>query len=363
MTNAFISYSRQSQAMVKTLAQDIEALGPSAWFDQEISGGRSWWEQILAEVRRCDVFIFALDSQSLNSTACKREYEYAAALGKPILPILMSDDVSTDLLPAALSQIQFIDYRVQDRQSGLRLAKALNSIPPAAPLPDPLPDPPPVPLSYLASLSERVESTSTLNYEEQTLLLADLRRSMRDPATADDTRHLLEMLRRRRDFLAVFAEEVEEILRTGARPVPLVYDASNVVRKALDLGKDYKTSWARKYPRRLIHPENRLEAAVRGALVGLAFAVLTSFVRTVASIRFYGDDNSLFPFLFLCTTAGAIAGRSGRASLAALVVVSATMIAALPLESGRFVWYLVVLGTITANVAAFLVVLWEKIRD
>jgi len=335
MTIAFISYSRQSQAMVKTLAQDIEALGPTAWFDQEISGGRSWWEQILAEVRRCDVFIF-----------------------------LMSDDVSTDLLPAALSQIQFIDYRGQDRQAGLRLAKALNSIPPAAPLPDPLPDPPPVPLSYLASLSERVESTSTLNYEEQTLLLADLRRSMRDPATAEDTRHLLEMLRRRRDFLAVFAEEVEELLRTGARPVPLVYDASNVVRKALDLGKDYKTSWASKYPRRLIHPENRLEAAVRGALVGLAFAILTSFVRTVASIRIYGDDNSLFPFLFLCTTAGAIAGRSWRASLAALVVVSVTMIAAvLLLESGKFVWYLVVLGTITANVVAFLVVLWEKTRD
>jgi hypothetical protein len=361
MTIAFISYSRQSQAMVKTLAQDIEALGPTVWFDQEISGGRSWWEQILAELRRCDVFIFALDSQALNSTACKREYEYAAALGKPILPILISDDVSPDLLPSALSQIQFIDYRVQDRQSGIRLAKALNSIPPAPPLPDPLPDPPPVPVSYLASLTERVESPSTLSYEEQTLLLADLRRSLRDPATADDTRHLLDMLRQRRDFLAVFAEEVEE-LRTSGRPVPLVNDASNVALKALNVGKDYTKSWARKDPRRFIHPQTRLGAALRGALVGLALSILKSVVRTVASIRIYGDDNSLFPLLLFCTTAGAIAGRSWRASLAALVLVCATMITTIPFESGNVVWYLVVLGTLTANVAALLIVLWEKIR-
>ncbi|HTG14171.1 MAG TPA: hypothetical protein VK747_02775, partial [Blastocatellia bacterium] len=102
---------------------------------------------------------------------------------------------------------------------------------------------------------------------------------------------------------------------------------------------------------------------VRGALVGLTFAILTGFVRTIASIGNIGDDHFLFPFLFLCTTAGAIAGRSWRASLAALVVVVATTFAAIPFESGNFVWYLVVLGTITANVVAFLIVLWEKTRD
>ena len=363
MTTAFISYSRQSQALAKTLAQDIEALGTTAWFDQEISGGRSWWDQILSEVRRCDVFIFALDSQSLTSTACKREYEYAAALGKPILPILMSDNVSTDLLPAALSQIQFIDYRVQDRQSGIRLAKALTSIPPAGPLPNPLPEPPQVPLSYLASLTERVESPSTLNYEEQTLLLADLRRSLRDPANVEDTRQLLEKLRRRQDFLAVFGEEVEEMLRTSARPVRLVNDASNVVLKALDLGKDYRTSRAGEYLKRLIHPQNRLGAAIRGLLVGLAFVILTSIVRTVGSIRVYGDDYSIFLFLFLCATAGAIAGRSWRASFMALMVVFVTMIATVPFESGNLIRYVVVLGTLTANVFTFLIVLWEKTRD
>jgi hypothetical protein len=94
---------------------------------------------------------------ALNSTACQREYGYAADLGKPILPILLSDGVSTNLLPPALSVIQFVDYRKRDDQrSALQLAKALWTIPAAKPLPNPLPSPPAVPLSMTSVPSSRV---------------------------------------------------------------------------------------------------------------------------------------------------------------------------------------------------------------
>ena len=160
MLHIFICYNRQSEAMVRTLADDIEVLGHTVWFDQDLSGAQVWWDQILATVRECDVFVFVLDPQSLASTACKREYAYAADLGKPILPVLVSGDVSTNLLPPALSKIQFVDYQERDRDAALRLARALTTAPPADPLPDPLPAPPDVPLSYLGSLSEQVETTS-----------------------------------------------------------------------------------------------------------------------------------------------------------------------------------------------------------
>jgi hypothetical protein len=118
------------------------------------------------------------------------------------------------VLPPALAEIQYVDYRVQDRQAALRLAKALNTIPASKLLPDPLPEPPKVPLSYLATLTERVESDSILNYEDQTMLVTGLRQSLRDPRNANHSRRLLETLRHRHDFLAVFAEEVEELLRS-----------------------------------------------------------------------------------------------------------------------------------------------------
>ena len=90
MANIFISYNRQSETVVRTLSEDIEALGHTVWFDQELSGGKEWWDQILASVRDCDVFVFVLDPESLESKACKLEYGYAADLDKSILPVLVS---------------------------------------------------------------------------------------------------------------------------------------------------------------------------------------------------------------------------------------------------------------------------------
>ncbi len=220
MANIFISYNRESKAIAVTLAADIEELDHTVWFDQEISGGRAWWDQILKQVRECDVFVFVLDAASLDSTACKSEYGYAAALGKPILPILVSEEVSTNLLPPALARIQFVDYRKQDRETALRLARALYTIPPPGPLPDPLPPPPEAPISYLGGLAEQVESKSPLSYEAQSVLVADLRRALRDPGTTHDARRLLVRLRKRRDLFADFAAEVEELLATSPPPPP-----------------------------------------------------------------------------------------------------------------------------------------------
>jgi hypothetical protein len=151
MSKVFISYIRQSEAIARNLANDIEALGHTAWFDQELSGGQIWWDQILATIRNCDVFVFVLDSEAMNSSACKSEYSYAADLGKSILPVLVSEGVSTKLLPPALSQIQFVDYRKRERDDVLRLARAFTTVPPPNPLPDPLPPAPEVPLSYLVA--------------------------------------------------------------------------------------------------------------------------------------------------------------------------------------------------------------------
>ncbi len=219
MADIFISYSRQSETVVRALIGDIKALGHTAWFDDELTGGQAWWNQILTKVRDCDLFVFVLDPASLDSTACKREYGYAADLCKSILPVLVAEDVSTKLLPSALSQIQFVDYRKQDRDAALALARAIAAVPPSKPLPDPLPSRPEVPISYLGSLTKQVETTSTLSYEEQSVLVVDLKGSLRDPDTTNEVRALLERLRKRRDLLASIAEEIDELLeRTGETP-------------------------------------------------------------------------------------------------------------------------------------------------
>ena len=335
MASIFISYDRESRAIAITLASDIESLGHTAWFDQEISGGRAWWDQILAQIRECDVFVFVLNPETLESVACKSEYLYAADLGKAILPILVSEDVDTDLLPTALSQIQFVDYRNADRGAAFRLARALNTIPPSRPLPENLPTPPRAPISYLGSLTERVEATS-LTYEEQSVLVADLRASLRDDAATDHVQKLLTTLRKRRDLFAIFAAEIDELVAHPGKLKSAPVESEQILppRKDLDLSflpplssfQELALTSVRARVRRLRWPETRLGAALRGAIVGFFVTLLFLNVAELLSIEhLHGSDLVVLQMTFLSAIAGGILGKKGRASLVACVVVLVSM--------------------------------------
>src|SRR5947208_1175673 len=124
----FLSYSSKNRSLVETLANDLDRLGHDVWFDKKLSGGQVWWYEILHEIRDCDLFIFALTRQSIDSVPCKLEAQYAASLGKGILPILVAD-MDIKLLPTSLATLQFVDYRQPDRAAALNLGRALANVP------------------------------------------------------------------------------------------------------------------------------------------------------------------------------------------------------------------------------------------
>ena len=220
MTTVFLSYSRKNQVQAGALAEDVKALGHQVWMDQELSGGQVWWAQILERVRACDIFLCTLAPESLESEACRRELAYAVTLGKPILPAMIADGVSAHLLPPQLASLQIVDHRASDRKSVLQLARALGNLPAPPPLPDPLPAPPSAPLSYLGTLTERIDSEQPLDFQAQSGVLVDLKRTLRDPESAADGLTLLARFRRRRDLLAWIAEELDEFMRSAPKAQP-----------------------------------------------------------------------------------------------------------------------------------------------
>jgi TIR domain-containing protein len=220
MAKIFLSYQRDREGFAKTLSADIEALGHTVWFDHKLSGGQHWWNQILAAIRECDVFVFLLDPKSLASAPCQREYGYANSLHKRILPILAGDGVSLHLLPSELSQIQFVDLRERNPDAILRLARAFISLPAAEMPPDPLPPPPDVPLSPLSRLAEQIDGPAPLTLEAQSVLLLDLKRSLSDSALASDAASLLGTMRRRPELLASIAAEIDALPKSHSTPPP-----------------------------------------------------------------------------------------------------------------------------------------------
>ena len=73
MARLFLSYARKDAVPVQALVQDLQALGNTVWFDEEVAGGQAWWDLILEQIRHCDVFVFALSPISLDSVSCRRE--------------------------------------------------------------------------------------------------------------------------------------------------------------------------------------------------------------------------------------------------------------------------------------------------
>jgi serine/threonine kinase PknH len=210
----FISHSSRDHAAVRLLVQNLQTAHESAWLDQSLVGGDAWWQRILHQIRSCSVFMVALSNNCLQSKPCRAEIDYAKALGLPILPVLIGDVDSYRIDP--IFTVQSVDFRNPDVAAGAALIAAVRER--AAEhkeLPNPLPEPPPVPYEYLQRLGVAIDSPDELSPTEQTTILLELRRALRDEddetVRADITR-LLRALRRRSEATHTTVADIDELL-------------------------------------------------------------------------------------------------------------------------------------------------------
>jgi TIR domain len=144
----FISYAREDRLHVRSLIDGLRALGHDAWLDESLAGGQEWWDAVLDEIRRCDVFLAVVSPASADSQACGTERQYAVGLKKTVLPVMLGH-VAPEVLPQDLAVLQVIDYIEPSQEAAFRLARALANVKVSEVPPDLLPPAPPVPLSYL----------------------------------------------------------------------------------------------------------------------------------------------------------------------------------------------------------------------
>jgi hypothetical protein len=94
MSRLFISYSRDDRAWVTELwraLRDATSLEP--WIDQKIIPATDWWESILSEIEKCELFVIVLTPKSVQSVYCQTELDYALALNKPVIPLILKTSV------------------------------------------------------------------------------------------------------------------------------------------------------------------------------------------------------------------------------------------------------------------------------
>lgn len=213
----FVSYARADREALRSLEHGLESLHNEVWIDRKLDGGQVWWDEILKRIRDCNAMVVAISPALLDSDAAGKERQYARALGKPLLPVLI-EPVLSDILPPDLAELQFVDYTDNTQLTAFQLASALMLLPPTAALPDPLPPPPSVPVSYMSSLGARIRA-ETLSLEEQLNLVGELRRALERPRERQAGLELLRTLRARRDLFYAAGHEADELLKLAESTV------------------------------------------------------------------------------------------------------------------------------------------------
>jgi actin-like ATPase involved in cell morphogenesis len=208
----FVSYARADASAVETLARDLGASRMSVWLDSALHGGEPWWERILSEIRSSAVFLYAVSDRSLESEPCQREYEYAEALGIPVLPVQVGPVLN--LRTWRIGTHQVVDYRQRDVPQAIRLIQGLaDARQQRGPLPDPLPRPPDIPHAYLFRIRVRLQPEE-LTFREQRAILFDLETELEGsgPDVQADIVSLLKLLRSRSDAALKVVHDVDRIL-------------------------------------------------------------------------------------------------------------------------------------------------------
>jgi len=214
----FVSYSRRDADAVRVLAEDLELTRHDTWLDRELGGGEEWWQEILRQIRGCEVFVLALSHHSMASRPCRAELDYAIALGLPVLPIQVGDIGSLRTLPIAERQI--VDFRERARTYAGRspsvdtsialVVAALDLSTKRRDLPEPLPAPPPIPFEYLMQLRVAVDAPE-LDSRLQLQVLTQIKQALRDEEDQVARRDLVDLLRRLRQHPDITYRNVGEI--------------------------------------------------------------------------------------------------------------------------------------------------------
>jgi TIR domain len=227
----FISYARKNKRDVEQLVEHLRVLGCEIWHDSSLHGGQDWWNEILRRIADCDTFIAIISREALNSTACRREFDWANLLEKPVLPVAVESQPKA--LPRRFSERQIVDYSdpaARDR-AALLLAGGLATLSASPPLPDPMPEPPAAPLSYLTDLIDLVAEQKALDHDQQRHILNHLEHALQsiDPEERRGGHDILEMLSSRDDLYADVYRTINRLKDIVEGPTPV---------RSSDLGDD-----------------------------------------------------------------------------------------------------------------------------
>ncbi len=109
MTQVFLSYAQEDQAVMRKIRNSLRREGFTVWTNTtDIQTGEAFEKAILRGIEQADNLVYLLSPDSLQSSFCQQELNYALSLNKRVIPVLVT---ATDpqVVPTVLRELHYID--------------------------------------------------------------------------------------------------------------------------------------------------------------------------------------------------------------------------------------------------------------
>lgn len=110
----FVCYAHANMDDVYDEIAWLQACGLNVWYDEGISAGAEWREELGEAIRDCHLFLFFVSPEATESENCRRELNFALDHERPTLAVYLSE---TEMSPG-------LYLSLADRQAILRYAEA-----------------------------------------------------------------------------------------------------------------------------------------------------------------------------------------------------------------------------------------------
>ena len=133
----FVCYSHRDSDSVISDMTELNSQGIKLWYDEGISAGSTWRAEIATAIAGAKQFLFFISEDSLKSSHCMREVDYALSNDIEIIPVYLEECSLPAELDFVLNRVHAL-FRKEDARymehllEALQERKALASLLPAS---------------------------------------------------------------------------------------------------------------------------------------------------------------------------------------------------------------------------------------
>ena len=125
----FVSYAHDDGDRVYAEIDALTAAGFNVFYDEGISPGHSWHDDLADALERCRIVLFFVTEQSVASKNCLREIHFAEELDKPLLIVDLEEVEMTSGLKLSLGDQQAIKaFELDAKEYRARIGQALREV-------------------------------------------------------------------------------------------------------------------------------------------------------------------------------------------------------------------------------------------